>query len=227
MNIDDLKDQLGDKYEPLKTYIDDLTGQRDAARNESIEKRKALKARVAELEGAQSSLMERLGVESLDDLDGLADPKGQAEAVKQFEVRIKRMERELAEKADALKQSDERYRSSRLDVMLNKAMSEHQFVDSDLVSDYLKGRIEWESDDPMLKVDGKLLPLTEGAAHLAQTKPHLLKSTGAGGSGYIPQGNGQAKNPWASETLNLTEQARIAREDPQKAERLMAAAQPE
>lgn len=46
---------------------------------------------------------------------------------------------------------------------------------------------------------------------------------GGGGSGGNP-GSGGEVNPWAKDTLNLTEQGRIYRADPAKAERLQRAA---
>ena len=225
MNIEELKEQLGEKFEPLKSYVEDLIGQRDAARDESINQRKTLKAKVAELQSAQSALMERLGVDSLDDLDSLPDTKGQAEAVKQFEAKFKRIERELADKTAAMGEIAGKYKASKLDAMLAKAVSAHAFIDSDLVGDYLKARTEWEEDVPMFKTDdNRLIPLSDGAALVAKTKPHLLKSSGAGGSGHVPTGQGQQKNPWSKDTRNLTEQARILRENPQLAAQLKAAA---
>ncbi len=43
----------------------------------------------------------------------------------------------------------------------------------------------------MFKAEGgKLVPLEEGAAWVAKTKPHLVKAQGGTGSGYRPNGNG-------------------------------------
>jgi hypothetical protein len=44
MDLAVLKDRLGDQYDALETYVNTLIGQRDAARKESIDGRKALKA---------------------------------------------------------------------------------------------------------------------------------------------------------------------------------------
>ena len=55
MDIEQLKEAIGDeKFAALKTYVDDLTGQRDAARNESITGRKGLKAKLDEMAAAQA-----------------------------------------------------------------------------------------------------------------------------------------------------------------------------
>lgn len=58
----------------------------------------------------------------------------------------------------------------------------------------------------------------KGSAKHLYTQPH-----GAGARGGAGGMNGEA-NPWAKETLNLTAQARIARENPEKAAMLKAAA---
>lgn len=227
MDISGLKESLGEQYEPLTTYIDDLIGQRDAARDESIKGRKGLKAKVQELEQAQAGLMERLGIDSLDDLDTLPDVKGQADAVKQYEVKLKRMERELQSRDDRVQELEGRHRDSMLDASLQKAISGHSFVDQELVAEFIKSRVTWEDDQPMFTADGKLLPLDEGATLLAKTKPHLLKSQGAGGSGYQPKppGTTAQRNPWAKESFNLTDQVRLLKENPDAAMKYKAEAQ--
>lgn len=195
MDIDALKPKLGDEmFSQLHAYIADLTGQRDAARNESIQGRKALKAKVAELEGMQAKVFERLGIDSADDLETLPDAKGQAEAVKQFEAKLKRLEREAADKTKAFDELSAKHRSALQQAMLQKAISSHQFIDADLVSSFVSQRLAWEEDQPFYRTDeGKLLPIDEGVKLLATTKPHLLKAQGSGGSGYTgARGNGQA-----------------------------------
>ena len=98
MDIDALKDKLGDEtFAKLKAHVDDLTGQRDAARNESINKRKALQTENETLKAFKSKALEKLGVDSDEDLDALPDAKGQADAAKQFEAKLKKAERERDE----------------------------------------------------------------------------------------------------------------------------------
>ena len=65
MDIENLKEALGDeKFTALKSYVDDLQGQRDAARQESINGRRGMKDKLAKLEADQNALMERLGIDS-------------------------------------------------------------------------------------------------------------------------------------------------------------------
>jgi len=226
MDISTLKEKIDEaEFTELETFIKDLTGQRDAARKESIEKRQGLKTRVSELETLQADLFERLGISSVDDLDDL-DPKGQAEAAKQFEARVKRLERDLDAKVKAFSELEDRHRGTLQDVAMRKAMSTHEFVDADLVAAYVTPRLVWEDDAVMYKTDTGVVSLDEGLTVLAKEKPHLVKASGAGGSGYRGgNGAGGAQvNPWKKETRNLTEQARLSRENPQLAANLKAQA---
>lgn len=182
MDLSALKTALGDQFAPLETYVNDLIGQRDAARKESIEGRKALKAKVETTEAAMSQLMEKLGIETLEELEALPPAKGQAEALKQLEARLKKSDVDLKAKDALLAELTRQYRASRLDAMLGKVLGD-QFVDAELVADHFKARIDWDGDVP--RVDGK--PLEEGVAAFAQAKPHLLKHKPASGSGWNPQ----------------------------------------
>lgn len=230
MNIDSLKEKLGDEtYTALKNHIDDLIGQRDAAKKESIDGRKNMKARLAELEAANTQMLQKLGVDSLQELDALPDAKGQADAVKQFEVKLKRLEQQLQDKDNELSGITGKFKQSQLDVLMQKALSGHDFVDSDLVAHFAKSKIEWDGDEPHYKTDaGTLVSLADGVTHLAKEKPHLLKAQGAGGSGFGKSGGsgkGQ-KNPWAQDSFNLTEQIALKANNPGLAAQLEAAAAP-
>ncbi len=70
------------------------------------------------------------------------------------------------------------------------------------------------------------MSLADGVKLLAATKPHLVKSPGARGSGYNPtaRGGDVVNNPWAKATFNLTEQLRLGDENPSLAAHLKAAA---
>lgn len=196
MKLETLKDKLGDEYAGLESYVNDLIGQRDAARKESQEGRKALKAKVESLEALKTRLFEKLGLDVEEDIDALPDARGQAEAVKQFETRVKRLETELKTKTETLATLETKHRAARLDAALGQALGGHEFVDREVVEDYLRRRVEWQDDQMSYKTDqGALIPLAEGVTLLAQTKPHLLKTPGARGSGYNPnpqQGQGRA-----------------------------------
>lgn len=229
LDITALKPKLGDEaFGQLEAYVNELVSQRDQARNESISGRKTLKTKVTEQEAAIAKLLDKLGLDSLDGLDDLPDGRGQSEAVKQLEAKLKRLERERAEAISAREQLEGKWKDSRKAAAVAAAVGKHQWVDTDAASVLLERALRWEGDDLLCEVDGKLVPLEDGASHLARTRPALVKSSGTGGSGYRPTGGaGQAgvtKNPFARETFNLTEQIALRKENPQLADQLRAAA---
>jgi hypothetical protein len=185
MNLDDLKEALGDeKFSALKTYVDDLTGQRDQARNESITGRKGMKEKLAKLEADQAALLEKLGLDSLDDLDGLPDAKGAAEAAKQYEAKLKRLERENQTLRQTADEVSGKYRTSLQRAAIADALGGHEFIARDVVETFVSNRLSWEGDDLLFKTDdGKLIPVKDGVAGIAKTRPELLKPTGTGGAG--------------------------------------------
>lgn len=191
MDLSTLKDRLGDDYTALESYVATLTEQRDAARKESQQGRQSLKAKVDALEALKSRLFDRLGLVNEDEIDSIPDAKalqGQTDAVKQLEARLKRMENDLAGKNQAYQELQTTHRSARLDAELNQALAKHEFVDPEIIAAYLKQRVKWEGEEPRYAGDdGALTPLAESVTQLAQTRPQLLKTTPAGGSGWRPQ----------------------------------------
>lgn len=213
MDLESLKEALGDeKFTALKTYVDDLTGQRDAARQESITGRRGMKDKLAKLEADQMALMERLGIDSLEDLDTLPDAKGAAEAAKQYEVKLKRMERQLQE---ATAQRDEiggKFRGTLQRAAIAEALAGHDFVARDIVETYIGNRLAWEGDDLLFKSDdGRMIPVKDGVAGIAKARPELLKSTGTGGAGVRASnaGGGGAKTMTRAEFEALAPAQRV------------------
>jgi len=185
MDIEQLKEALDDeKFSELQTFISDLTGQRDQARNESISGRKGLKEKITTLESAQTSLLERLGVDSVDDIDELPDVAGMAEAGKQYEAKIKRLERQLNEANTEKGAIEGKFKDSRRDSIVSRALSEHDFLASDMVQGFVNNSLVWEGDDLLYKADdGNLISVKDGVAGIAKSRPELLKPTSAGGAG--------------------------------------------
>lgn len=185
MDISPLKDKLGDEtFAKLSEYVQALTSQRDEARQESIAGRKGLKAKLEAAEAAQAKLLEKLGVDSLDDLDSLPDARGAAEAAKQYEAKLKRLERENAELAKAKGETEARYRQSRQAAAVAEALAGHDFLARDIVESFVGQRLTWEGEDIFFKTDdGKLVPVKDGVAGVAKSRPELLKAAGTGGAG--------------------------------------------
>lgn len=223
MDIATLKEKLGDDYDKLAAHVEALAEQRDVARRESIEGRKALKSRVTELESQQKAMLEKLGLESVEEINDLPDSKGQAEAVKQFEARLKRMERELSDKDGAIQAVTAKHREALLDADMEKALSGMDWLDRDIAAMLVRNGTTWEGDEVLFKAGDKLVNLADGVKHLAASKPHLLKSQGSGGSGFR-QGaaSGGASNPWSKEHWNITQQIQLESSDSQAAARFKA-----
>jgi hypothetical protein len=188
MDIAALKEALGDEtFTELESFIGDLKGQRDNAIDEQINKRKSMKLELEGLKGlkeAQVTLLERLGIDSIEDVDSLPDVAGMAEANKQVEAKVKRLERvngELGAEVGALKGDK---RNMHRDITLSKALEPHDFIASDIFAKGIKDDLVWEGDDLLFKTeDGNLVSVKDGVAGIAKSRPELLKPTGAGGAG--------------------------------------------
>lgn len=81
-----------------------------------------------------------------------------------------------------------------------------------------------KKDDLKLEDDGAVKGLDDALKELRESKPYLfdegpkLKGRTPNTEGATPEHTGP--NPWKKETLNLTEQARILKQDPELAEKL-------
>lgn len=214
MDIEQLKDVLGDeKFAALHTYVTGLIGQRDAARNESITGRKGLKDKLAALEAQQATLLEKLGLASAEELEGMPDVKGMADAARQLDARIKRAERERDEAKQQAEEVGKKWRHSLQRAAIADALSGHEFVARDIVETFVNQSLVWEGDDILFKTgDGKLVPVKDGVAGIAKTRPELLKPTGTGGAG-VRQANagsgGPGKTMSRAEFEALTPAARV------------------
>ncbi|MGZ4965167.1 MAG: hypothetical protein ACXWBP_10050 [Limisphaerales bacterium] len=87
----------------------------------------------------------------------------------------------------------------------------------------------FESDGQTVRVgkDG-VAPLTleDWVNTQAAEAPHLFESNAGGGAAGNPGGvgNGSVKNPWKAGSINVTEQMKMLRSDPQRAAQMQAAA---
>lgn len=216
MDISKLKDKLGDEtFAELERHIGDLTGQRDTARTESINGRKKLRDDLSAAQTLAARAMEKLGVDSADDLDTLPDAKGQGEALKQFETKLKRAERERDEARQAAETASGKYRGSLQRAAVAEALGGHEFVARDVVETYIGQRLVWEGEDLMFKTDaGSLVSVKDGVAGVAKARPELLKPSGTGGAG-VRQGN-------AGGGAKTMPEAEFNAKPPQEQSRLMA-----
>lgn len=113
-----------------------------------------------------------------------------------------------------------KYEQQAIDAAILTASGEA--LDPDTVRALLAGSAQIDGNGAVT-INGK--PPKEAVAALLKEKPFLAKPAGPAGSG-APQSAGLSgtPNPWAKNTFNLTEQGRIATENPAEAERLRAAA---
>lgn len=185
MDISKLKEKLGDEtFAELERHIGDLTGQRDAARTESINGRKKLKTDLEAAQAIAAKALEKLGVDSAEDLDALPDAKGQGEALRQFETKLKRAERERDEARQAAEKATGMHRTSLQKAAVAEALGGHEFIARDIVETYVGQRLVWEGEELMFKSDsGSLVSVKDGVAGVAKARPELLKPSGTGGAG--------------------------------------------
>lgn len=185
MDISKLKEKLGDEtFAELERHIGDLTGQRDAARTESINGRKKLKTDLEAAQAIAAKALEKLGVDNAEELDALPDGKGQADAVKQLQQKLTRAERERDDAKKAAETATGLHRSSLQKAAVAEALGGHEFIARDIVETYVGQRLVWEGEDLMFKTDaGSLVSIKDGVAAVAKTRPELLKPSGTGGAG--------------------------------------------
>lgn len=211
MDITKLKGKLDDAtFEELSKFVTDLTEARDAARKESIDGRKAKDATIKDLKAWQEKAVEKLGLESPEGIEDL-NIQGQAEAAKQFEAKVRKLERDLEA---ATKERDALFTKNReatKEAILSKALGAHEFVDRDVVATFISTRLEWDGDELLYKGEGgKVLSVTDGVAELVKVKPSLLKAQGDQGAG-VPNngtGGGQVKTITRAQYDQMTPEAR-------------------
>ena len=147
------------------------------AAKESIEGRKTLKAE-------RDKAFEKLGIDSPDELDTLPDAKGQGEATKQLETRLKKAERERDEALQARDSVTGEVKAMKREASLSQALEGLKFKNPADVRVLLQSRVVEEGDELRFKTDdGKLVPLKDGAAWFARTRPDYVEAADAGGKG--------------------------------------------
>jgi hypothetical protein len=146
------------------------------------------------LEEFKATVLERAGVDSIEEFESLPNPAKSAEADKQTLAKIKRLEADLKLEKDARAELDGRYTSERVDSELSKVAAKLQFIDTDTLSALMRQHVVIEDGKATYRKDGAAMPLDEAAALIAKNKPFLVKATGNSGSGAPPAGSKQAGN---------------------------------
>jgi len=206
--------------------VEKLDNKLSKAMSESIERRKKLKELDAQLKSEKEktvSILEQLGMDADEDLDLDAIVKttqGQVEQTKQLEAKLKRLEREKQAAEKARLELENKVKDSQKQQALTEALGKFEFVDADVVKRYFERDVE-VTDDGVFVGD---VPLHDAITTFANEKPHLLKAQGRPGSGHTPASGRSTKNPFSKEHFNLTEQARLMKENPELAKKLKSQA---
>ena len=210
--------------EALETRATTAEGKARTAAKEAIDGRKAKDARI-------ERLSELLGIEADADLDKI-DVKGMAEAAKQVEQQLKRVTRERDEAQQQAKDFGVKHAAERRERVIAEAYAAHPFREEarEEVIALIEKRIRQEGEELLFTApDGKLVQVTDGVAHIAKTKPHLVRPSGdqSQGSGYKGSGGSGSggSNPWDKKTFNITQQIALKAENPALAAQLQSAAQ--
>jgi len=175
-----------------------------------------------------------------DDPDDNADPKkkkkeNNSNALKnQFEARITNMttkhEKLVKEKDDKINELSGTINRLIIDDGLTKALVEVGVDKRFMKASHalLRSQVTVTNEDGEYKAivetsDGGPVALTDfvkGWAETEEGKAFIIPAEGAGAGGGKRSGGFTGSNPWKTETRNLTEQAKILRENPKLAERL-------
>ncbi|TCS78777.1 phage scaffolding protein [Tepidibacillus fermentans] len=144
----------------------------------------------------------------------LDDMKKQVKGNEELQNRIQELQTKLQE-------SEGKIKDVSISAAIKMAAMKANAKDPDIISMLIdKSKLN-------IKEDGSIEGLDEQLQSIAESKAFLFGDvqTKIGGASNPPGGaNPTVKNPWAKETFNLTEQAKILKENPALAEQLKAAA---
>lgn len=191
-DLQTLKDKLdGETLAKLTAHVDELSTRAEsaeekerAAKRESIEGRKKLKAE-------RDKAFEKLGINDPEELESLPDAKGQGEAARQFEAQIKKLTRERDEALQSRDELGGKVKTMTRSQALAEAMQGLRFKNPADVQVLLERRLVEEGDDVLFKTDeGKLVPIKDGAAWFAKTRPDYVEAQENGGQGSGFKGSG-------------------------------------
>lgn len=142
----------------------------------------------------------------------ITDLKKDNEGNADLQTKIKNYETEIKNLKDTAANTQKEY-------ALKDKLKESGVTDVDYII-YKQGGLDkftFDKDGNPVGVDDVLKPLKEAF-------PHLFKADNGGGYKPAGGGNPSAKNPFAKDSYNLTEQGKLLRDDPTRAKELAAVA---
>ena len=154
---------------PRKTYVDDLTGQRDAARSESITGRKKLLLTSKPRKPWPTRPWKKRGIESADELDSMPDAKGQAT---RGSCKIHAQTRRTRARDEARRWSMKSPASFGNRSAIAEALGGHEFIVSRHCGDVREmGWLAGKATIWLFKTDdGKLVPVKGRSGWIAKTR---------------------------------------------------------
>lgn len=144
---------------------------------------------------------------------------GQLEELKKASGNSEELKKQIETLQESNKKSvadyEEQLKTLRLSTAIKLAITDAQ--DVDIVESLIK------KDQLVYGEDGKVAGLSEQVKTLKKEKPFLFKMEKA--QGYNPNAGSEPKvNPFKKDSINLTEQGRLFRENPEEARRLASEA---
>lgn len=174
---DAMLSEIKTAFEAESTRAETAEDKARKAAKESISHRTTLKAE-------RDAAFEKLGVSTMEELEALPEAKGQAEAAKQLESKLKKAERERDDAIKARDQAAGTLKGLTREQSIAQALDGLKFKNPADVRVLLQSRVVEEGDELRFKTDdGKLVPLKEGAAWFAKTRPDYVEPSGDGGGG--------------------------------------------
>lgn len=182
----------------LKSAFDELTGQRDAARNESIAGRKTLKSELAAAKAERDEAFAWAGAEDIEALRALPGPKGSADAARVTEAAMKKLTRERDEAMSERQALNERLAKQSREIAVANVLKKFPARNPDDVSVLFERHVEADGETFIFKdADGKVSSLDEGANAFFSKRPDYLLPAGiqGQGSGYRGTKQGAGEKP--------------------------------
>jgi len=158
--------------------------------------------------------------ERLDEVSGkLTEANTTIETLKKSNADNEELQKQVGEYKEKVTKLEAAADNARKEYALKDKLKEAGVVDADYII-YKQGGLDkftFDKDGNPVGIDDIVKPLKESSPHLFKTEP---------GADYKPAGGGTppAKNPFAKDSFNLTEQGKLLRENPVQAQALAAAA---
>ena len=182
--------------EVAKEIDTDLSGELKKLRDESAKwrtKYNELNSTYEEVVSSKSKLEEQ--VKNIDEKIKKAKDEGKKELVTELE-KEKQEKSELMQKLNELENTT---KTLKIENALSKALATYEVLDSEIVSDVLKSKLQVVDNE--IKFDDGL-PLEDGVKKFFESKPHLLKPKGNEGSGAGSSGSGYDENTLTAKLLS-------------------------